>query len=69
MNDRQSGDPAEDTSKFDTRYYGNLRPDYVLPKLGIRILGCGVLWPSPGAPGSEWIDAADHRLAWLGVSW
>jgi endonuclease/exonuclease/phosphatase family metal-dependent hydrolase len=62
------GPAAQDTGDFaDRPAPGNLRLDYVLPSRddGWRIVDCGVFWPPPGEPGSEWLDATDHRLVWV----
>jgi hypothetical protein len=60
----QHGDPAEDTAEFGSRA-GNLRVDYVLPSTGFEVVASGVFWPPPGTPGSDWLDASDHRMVWL----
>lgn len=57
-------DPAEDTSSFSAGV-GNLRVDYVLPSIGFDIVASGVFWPLPGEPGSDWLDASDHRMVWV----
>jgi hypothetical protein len=64
----QRGDPAEDTGAFGPRT-GNLRVDYVLPSHGFEIVGSGVFWPPADTPGSDWIDASDHRMVWLDLRW
>jgi len=58
------GDPAEDTSQFGPNT-GNMRVDFVLPSTGFDIVDSGVFWPLPGEPGSDWLDATDHRMVWL----
>lgn len=60
----QRGDPAADTAEFSPEV-GNLRVDYVLPSRGLCAVDGGVFWPKPGEPGSEWVEASDHRLVWL----
>ncbi len=70
-NRTHAGDPRFDTADFgDTgRAPGNLRVDYVLPSnAGLTVQGGGVFWPRPGTPGSDWIDASDHRLVYLDVT-
>jgi endonuclease/exonuclease/phosphatase family metal-dependent hydrolase len=62
------GDPAEDTGAFGPRT-GNLRVDYVIPSLGFEIVDSGVFWPAAGAPGSDWVNASDHRLVWVDLRW
>jgi hypothetical protein len=58
-------DPACDTAQF--RGPGNLRADYLLPSLDLRVLASGVFWPPKGDDGSDVIDASDHRLVWIDV--
>ena len=48
---------------------GTLRLDYVLPSTGMRLLDSGVYWPKAGAPGSDIIDASDHRPVWVDLAW
>lgn len=64
INAEQRGEPAEDTSAFSPRA-GNLRVDYVLPSLGLEVAASGVFWPAPGEPGSDWVEASDHRMVWV----
>jgi endonuclease/exonuclease/phosphatase family metal-dependent hydrolase len=63
----QRGPAAEDTGDFGPRI-GNLRLDYVLPSADFSIVGSGVFWPVPGAPGADWIDATDHHLVWVDLT-
>ncbi len=67
------GDPAHDTADFNDRPPhgpGNLRIDYVLPsRFGWRVTGGAVFWPAGGAPGAELVQASDHRLVYLDLSW
>ena len=57
---------------------GNLRADYVLPRVGLRITGSGVFWPVRADPLSrltgvfdpQWsavggFPTSDHRLVWI----
>jgi hypothetical protein len=67
VNQSQRGNPAADTADFDDRHAGNLRLDYVLPSIGLRVLDCGVFWPAPGREGDGLVDVSDHRLVWLDV--
>ncbi len=67
-NTAQRGDPAEDTGDFNPRA-GNLRVDYVLPSGHFELLDSGVFWPLPGEPGSDWLQATDHRAVWLDLRW
>ena len=62
------GDPALDTGVFDPAGPGSLRVDYVLPARGLRVTASGVLWPAPGDPLAEAVEAAsDHRLVWVDI--
>lgn len=65
INLSHEGDPAADTGKFNPKYVGNLRLDYVLPASQIEAIDCGVFWPAVDASGAEWIDASDHHLVWI----
>lgn len=67
VNAQQAGDPAADTADFDDRYAGNLRLDYLLPSTGLKILGCGVFWPSAEEAGHGLVEVSDHRLVWLDI--
>jgi hypothetical protein len=64
----QKGDPARDTSDFADETAGNLRVDYVLPSVELKVVGSGIYWPEPGTPGSELVGASDHRLVWADVA-
>ncbi len=59
------GHPATDTGDFNDKYTGNMRIDYVLPSANLKVVGCGVFWPTSDQPGHELIDVSDHRLVWL----
>jgi len=65
VNKGQRGNPAADTADFNDRNSGNLRLDYVLPSIGLRVLDCGVFWPEPGRDGAGLVEVSDHRLVWL----
>jgi len=60
---KHRGDPAEDTADFGTSI-GNLRLDYLLPSIGLRVAASGVFWPPPEAEGGAEIVVTDHRLVW-----
>ncbi len=62
------GDPRFDTADFDDEVPGNLRVDYVLPSRGLEVVAAGVFWPEEGDPGAELLDASDHRLVWIDVT-
>ena len=50
---------------------GNLRVDYVLPSRDLRIIGAGVVWPTPDDPKAlALVEAASrHHLVWVDVAW
>lgn len=63
------GDPRFDTADFADNAPGNLRADYVLPRVSIKILGSGVFWPLSSDPlfrlvGTFPFPTSDHRLVW-----
>ncbi len=62
------GDPRFDTADFRDEGPGNLRVDYVLPSVRLEITGAGVFWPAQGEPGSDLLDASDHRLVWVDIA-
>ena len=44
-NTGHDSDPAFDTADFADSAPGNLRADYVLPRVNLRLMGAGVFWP------------------------
>ena len=60
-----TGNPATDTGRFNPKFVGNLRLDYVLPSAQIKVKDCGVFWPVVDSVGNDWIDTSDHHLVWL----
>ncbi len=68
------GDARFDTADFNDRVAGNLRVDYLLPSLGVRVCAGGVFWPPSSDPAAAlvWGDrpapSSDHRLVWLDVT-
>jgi len=71
-NATHEGDPAYDTADFADTAPGNLRADYVLPSLALRITDAGVFWPTTADPlfrltGVFPFPSSDHRLVWLDV--
>lgn len=58
------GDHAEDTGDFGPKV-GNMRLDYVLPSVGLRVVDSGVYWPTPESPQAALADASDHHLVWV----
>jgi hypothetical protein len=80
LNDTHRSDPAFDTADFcDTPAFppcsgpGNLRADYVLPRVSIPISDSAVFWPAAGEPFVELtgtgfpVPSSDHRLVWIDV--
>lgn len=69
-NAAQHGDPALDTADWpDDPGPGNRRADYVLPDARLRVTAAGVLWPAPGAPLDEAVQAASrHRWVWVDIA-
>ncbi|GAB2578185.1 endonuclease [Paractinoplanes abujensis] len=75
------GDPRYDTADFADTAPGNLRADYVLPRVGLPVRGSGVFWPVRADPLSRlsgvydpvWapvngFPTSDHRLVWLDLA-
>jgi endonuclease/exonuclease/phosphatase family metal-dependent hydrolase len=44
-----------------------MRVDYVLPSVDLKVLDSQVFWPKPSDPESRWIGVTDHRLVWVQV--
>ncbi|GAA0225533.1 endonuclease/exonuclease/phosphatase family protein [Cryptosporangium japonicum] len=76
-NTTQKGDPRFDTADFADTAPGNLHADYVLPRVGTRVVRSGVFWPVRSDPLSrltgvfdpQWsavngFPTSDHRLVW-----
>jgi hypothetical protein len=70
-------DPRFDTADFADSTPGNLRADYVLPRVNLKIVRSGVFWPVRSDPLSrltgvfdpQWnpvggFPTSDHRLVW-----
>ena len=72
-NSTQRGDASVDTADFnDASGPGNLRVDYVLPSVDLRVEGSGVFWPLQGDPlftpvGVHPFPGSDHRLVWVDI--
>jgi 3-phytase len=71
-NVNHQSDPAFDTADFADGAPGNLRADYVLPRVGMSILDAGVFWPVQADPlfrltGVFPFPSSDHRLVWIDV--
>lgn len=54
---------------------GNLRVDYVLPSVDLKVMGSGVFWPAPDDPLGRLIGvkknrqtSSDHRLVWIDIA-
>ena len=65
-NAAHSGDAATDTCDFEDRNVGNLRCDYLLPSRQLKIVDCGVFWPTKQQLGemADLLNVSDHRLVW-----
>ena len=65
----QSGDGALDTADFSAKGGpGRLRVDYVLPSVGLTVVGAGVMWPDPSDPlAGVLATASRHRPVWIDV--
>jgi hypothetical protein len=74
-------DPRFDTADFNDAAPGNLRADYVLPRITLKIVNSGVFWPLLSDPLSrltgvfsfDWIavggfPTSDHRSVWVDVA-
>lgn len=66
------GNPAFDTADFADTAPGNLRADYVLPRVNLRIVAAEVFWPLTSDPlfrlvGTYPFPSSDHRLVWIDV--
>jgi hypothetical protein len=81
LNDSHESDPAFDTADFcDTAAPppcsgpGNLRADYVLPRINIGIRDAAVFWPTASDPlvyltGAGFpVPSSDHRLVWVDLA-
>ena len=72
-NTGHDSDPAFDTADFADSAPGNLRADYVLPRVNLRLMGAGVFWPVQGDPlfrltGTFPFPSSDHRAVWIDVT-
>lgn len=72
VNDDHAGDPAYDTADF-AEPPGNLRVDYVLPSIDLKIVDSAVFWPESDDPlfdlvGTFPFPSSDHRLVWVDVT-
>ena len=77
----QRSDPRFDTADFADSTPGNLRADYVLPRVNIKIVDAAVFWPVRADPLSrltgvfdpQWsavggFPTSDHRLVWVDLA-
>jgi hypothetical protein len=61
------GYPERSTAVFG----GGVRVDYILPSVGLEVLGGGVFWPiqEDDPEGARWAEeASDHRLVWVDLA-
>ena len=68
VNANHRGRAAHDTADFSDNGPGNLRVDYVLPSRSLQMVKSGVFWPPSGDPASALLDASDHRLVWVDIT-
>jgi hypothetical protein len=71
INLTHEGDPAFDTADF-AEPPGNLRVDYVLPRVNMKIVEGAVFWPLSSDPlfrlvGVFPFPSSDHKLVWIDV--
>jgi hypothetical protein len=71
-NTTHRSDPKFDTADFADTAPGNLRADYVLPRVSMKILESAVFWPVQSDPlfrltGVFPFPSSDHRLVWVDV--
>jgi hypothetical protein len=69
-NKNHKGNPSYDTGDFNDRNPGNLRIDFVIPSLGLKVIGGGVFWPTKKELLTMPIDvsdASDHHLVWIDI--
>ncbi|WP_242065004.1 phytase [Nostoc sp. FACHB-133] len=71
-NASQKGNPSFDTADFADTAPGNLRTDYVLPSVDLKISDSGVFWPLNTDPtfssvGTFPFPSSDHRLVFADV--
>jgi endonuclease/exonuclease/phosphatase family metal-dependent hydrolase len=64
---KHRGEHAEDTGDFGPSV-GNMRLDYVLPSANMALKASGVFWQLPDEIGHQWMDASDHHMVWVDVS-
>jgi len=70
VNPTHDGDPALDTADWsDTNGPGNLRVDYVLPSIDLRVLDAGVFWPASDDPNFDILSNRDPGTSWHGLVW
>ncbi len=67
-NTDHKGDPAQDTVDWkDVPGPGNMRVDYVLPSINLRITASGVFWPIDEDKDAALLGDSRHRLVWVDV--
>ncbi len=73
VNASHKGDPALDTADWDDETgAGNMRVDYALPSVELKITASGVFWPEAGTADAELLSvdgtlASRHHLVWIDV--
>jgi len=73
VNALHKGDPALDTADWnDKTGPGNMRVDYVLPSVDLKVVASGVFWPKTDTPNAALLSvggtlASRHHLVWVDV--
>ena len=72
-NTTHQSDPRFDTADFADGAPGNLRADYVLPRINMPIQDTGVFWPTTTDPlfrltGVFPFPSSDHRSVWVDIN-
>jgi endonuclease/exonuclease/phosphatase family metal-dependent hydrolase len=67
INKKHKGNPAHDTGDFNDVKVGNLRLDYVLPSVELKMLDAKVFWPTPTSSLHPLLQYFDHRCTWIDV--
>ncbi|MEM7211548.1 MAG: endonuclease/exonuclease/phosphatase family protein [Pseudomonadota bacterium] len=77
ISETHMADPAYDTAEWHETEDGpgNLRVDYVLPSVGLKVTSSGVFWPAPEDPLARLVAmknraraSSDHRLVWVDIA-
>lgn len=67
-NPDHKGDPRFDTVDWSDPDPGNLRVDYVLPSVDLKVSDTAVVWPRPDDAFHKTVtEASRHRLVWVDI--